>query len=100
MDLSALCYPPKNWVPETTRTNGDAVSDVVIIGGGMGGLSAWFALLRAGIRNLRILDRAAEDRIALNLSHVCWPLERYRSRLPHCPRATDSSEEVFKTAGE
>ena len=62
LDLSALCYPPKNWVPETTRPNGDAVSDVVIIGGGMGGLSACFALLRAGIRNLRILDRAAEDR--------------------------------------
>ena len=37
LDLSALCYPPKNWVPETTRPNGDAVSDVVIIGGGMGG---------------------------------------------------------------
>ena len=62
LDLSALCYPPKNWVPETTRPNGEAVSDVVIIGGGMGGLSACFALLRAGICNLRILDRAVEDR--------------------------------------
>jgi FAD-dependent urate hydroxylase len=61
-DLSALCYPPKNWVPETTRPKGEGVSDVVIIGGGMGGLAACFALLRAGIRNLRILDRAAKDR--------------------------------------
>ena len=60
LDLSGLCYPPKNWVPETTRPNGDAVSDVVIIGGGMGGLSACFALLRAGIRNLRILGDPTE----------------------------------------
>ena len=30
----------------------------MIIGGGMGGLAACFALFRVGIRNLRILDQA------------------------------------------
>ncbi|MEM1430639.1 MAG: NAD(P)/FAD-dependent oxidoreductase, partial [Pseudomonadota bacterium] len=57
-DLAALNYPPANWVPETRHADGP-VSDVVILGGGMCGLVAAFALQRAGIRNLRILDRSA-----------------------------------------
>lgn len=58
-DLQDLCYPPVNWVPQT-RQNGEAVSDVVIVGGGMCGLVAWLALSRAGIRNVRIIDRSPE----------------------------------------
>lgn len=61
-DLSALCYPPKDWIPPTTRADGGDVRDVVIIGGGMGGLAACFALFRVGIRNVRIFDRARENR--------------------------------------
>ncbi|MBT5497540.1 MAG: NAD(P)/FAD-dependent oxidoreductase, partial [Alphaproteobacteria bacterium] len=57
-DLIALCYPSKKWIPETRGPNGNAVLDAVIIGAGMCGLSACFALLRAGISNVRILDRA------------------------------------------
>lgn len=60
-DLSALCYPPKNWIPPTKKVDGETVYDVVIIGGGMGGLAACFALFRVGIRNLRIFDRAEEN---------------------------------------
>lgn len=61
-DLTALCYPLKKWIPETRGPNGEAVLDAVIIGAGMCGLSACFALLRAGIRNVRILDRAVAGR--------------------------------------
>ena len=61
-DLTALCYPSKSWIPETRGPSGDAVLDAVIIGAGMCGLSACFALLRAGIGNVRILDRAAGGR--------------------------------------
>lgn len=60
-DLTALCYPPKNWVPPTTGPDGRDVVDALIIGAGMCGLSACFALLRAGIRNVRIVDRAKEN---------------------------------------
>lgn len=59
-DLAFLNYPAANWSrPVTTQDNG-TVSDVVIIGGGMCGLVAWLALTRAGIANLRIVDRAPE----------------------------------------
>ena len=55
-DLACLNHPPANWVPP--RRHGAAqVTDVVVIGGGMCGLVATFALLRLGIRNLRVLDR-------------------------------------------
>jgi hypothetical protein len=55
-DLDDLCRPPANWVPRRSL-DGEDVCDVVIIGGGMCGLIAWFALESAGIRNVRILDR-------------------------------------------
>jgi cation diffusion facilitator CzcD-associated flavoprotein CzcO len=56
-DQDYLCRPAANWVL-ARRKDGEAVVDVVIIGGGMVGQLAWFALNSAGIRNLRILDRA------------------------------------------
>lgn len=59
-DLDYLNYPPANWSKPIETSAGEAVSDVVIIGGGMCGLVAWFALTRAGIRNLRIVDRASK----------------------------------------
>jgi cation diffusion facilitator CzcD-associated flavoprotein CzcO len=55
-DLQLLNYPPNNWVLPRAPQAGQ-VADVVIIGAGMCGLSAAFALLRRGVRSLRILDR-------------------------------------------
>ncbi|MFK7764648.1 MAG: NAD(P)-binding domain-containing protein [Roseobacter sp.] len=52
-DLAFLCYPGKDWVPRTP-----GVSDVVIIGGGMCGMLAWFSLATGGIQNVRVLDRS------------------------------------------
>lgn len=57
-DLKLLNYPPKTWVPETRGPDGGVVADIVIIGGGMCGLVAWFALTRGGMANVRIVDRA------------------------------------------
>jgi cation diffusion facilitator CzcD-associated flavoprotein CzcO len=59
-DLACLCVPPANWVIPAAAPDGRPVHDVVVIGGGMCGLVASFALLAAGIRNLRIFDRAPE----------------------------------------
>lgn len=55
-DLACLCYPPTNWVVPTAGD--DHVHDVVVIGGGMCGLVASFALIGAGIPNIRIFDRS------------------------------------------
>lgn len=55
-DLELLCRPPANWVPPRI-VDGDRVVDVAIIGGGMCGLVAAFALLSSGITNIRIFDR-------------------------------------------
>lgn len=57
-DLACLCLPPANWVVPRRATGGRDVHDVVVIGGGMCGLVASFALRSAGIRNIRIFDRA------------------------------------------
>lgn len=56
-DLAYLCLPAANWVPPREQ-DGEHVHDVVIIGGGMVGLLAYFALWSDGIRNARILDRS------------------------------------------
>ncbi len=57
-DLACLCVPPANWVVPTPAVDGQQVHDVVVIGGGMCGLASSFALLSAGIRNIRIFDRS------------------------------------------
>lgn len=58
-DLEYLCYPGKDWVPPQFA-DGERVTDVVIIGGGMCGMLAWLALKSSGIHNLRVLDRSPE----------------------------------------
>lgn len=55
-DLETLQYPSPEWVISHLNGNGDRVADVVVIGAGMCGLAAGFALCRAGISNIRILD--------------------------------------------
>ncbi|KQO83885.1 NAD(P)/FAD-dependent oxidoreductase [Rhizobium sp. Leaf262] len=59
-DLEFLNYPAKDWSKPVQSADGRPVSNVVIIGGGMCGLVAWHALTRAGIGNVRVLDRAAK----------------------------------------
>ncbi|MDH3658818.1 MAG: NAD(P)/FAD-dependent oxidoreductase [Alphaproteobacteria bacterium] len=56
-DLVELCRPPANWVAPRNAA-GNPVVDVVIVGGGMCGMLAWFALQSAGMRNVRIVDRS------------------------------------------
>jgi len=47
-ELKQLNYPGKDWViPQK------GVLDVLVVGGGMCGQTATFALLREGVRNLR-----------------------------------------------
>ena len=59
-DLERLNFPAANWVPQRTQPDGKPVLDVLIIGAGMCGQTAAFALMRDGICNFRIVDRAAK----------------------------------------
>jgi cation diffusion facilitator CzcD-associated flavoprotein CzcO len=52
-ELEQLRYPVPNWVLPR-----EGFLDVLVVGGGMCGQTASFALLREGVANLRCLDRA------------------------------------------
>jgi len=53
-ELEHLRYPVANWVLPR-----GGMLDVLVVGGGMCGQTATFALLREGVRNVRCVDRAA-----------------------------------------
>ena len=57
-ELAQLRYPPPNWVLPRAGPDGRPMLDVLVVGGGMCGQTASFALLREGVTNLRCLDRA------------------------------------------
>ena len=61
-DLARLNHPPNPWVPETPGPDGQPMADVAIIGAGMNGLAAAFALRRLGITRIRQVDRASAGR--------------------------------------
>src|SRR5438105_11183822 len=61
-ELAQLNYPAASWVPPTIGPDGKPLLDALVVGGGMCGQTAVFALLREGVRNLRCLERAAYGR--------------------------------------
>ena len=58
-DLTRLNYPAANWMPSAAAVDGKPLLDVLVVGAGMCGQTAAFALLRDGVRNLRVIDRSA-----------------------------------------
>ena len=59
-ELQRLNWPAPNWVPPLAGPDGRPVLDVLVIGGGMCGQAAGFALMREGVRDLRIVERKAD----------------------------------------
>ena len=59
-DLASIQYPAADWVPPSCGADGTRALDVAIIGAGMLGLCAAFALMREGIVNVLCLDAAPE----------------------------------------
>jgi FAD-dependent urate hydroxylase len=53
-DLACLNYPAANWVPAC-----DGVWDVLVVGAGMCGQTAAYALQKEGVSNIRIIDEAS-----------------------------------------
>ena len=56
-ELAQLNFPAANWVPPTVGPDGRPLLDALVVGGGMCGQTAAFALLREGVRNIRCVDR-------------------------------------------
>ena len=56
-DLQRLNWPAPDWVLPSVRSDGAPILDALVIGGGMCGQTAAFALLREGVRNFRIVER-------------------------------------------
>jgi cation diffusion facilitator CzcD-associated flavoprotein CzcO len=56
-DLARLNLPPPNWVLPATAPGGQPVLDVLVVGAGMCGQTAAYALLRNGIAHIRVIDR-------------------------------------------
>lgn len=59
-DLLKINIPPLTWVINSNCDNSD-VLDVAIIGGGMAGMTASFALIKEGISNIKIFDENSQD---------------------------------------
>jgi len=60
-DVELLVLPPaKDWLEPRTHPEYGAVLDVAVIGAGMSGLAAAFALKCLAVRSLRIFDRSVE----------------------------------------
>lgn len=59
--LAELDYPSKEWVIERTY-DGQPVTDVLVVGGGQGGLAVAFGLKQAKINNIMVLDQSAPGR--------------------------------------
>ena len=61
-DFERMLFPAANWVPPVAGPDGRPALDVLVIGGGMCGQTAAFALARDGVRNIRVIDRSARGR--------------------------------------
>lgn len=69
-DFRRLNYPPADWSPEKTGPDGDPIVDVLIIGAGMNGLGAAFAMRRLGITRIRQIDARETGREGPWLSYA------------------------------
>lgn len=58
IDLGRLNQPAANWVLPREGPDGSALLDVLVVGGGMCGQTVAQALMREGVGNLRVIDRA------------------------------------------
>ena len=61
-DFARMNFPAANWVPAITGPDGKPMLDALVVGAGMCGQTAAFALAREGVRSMRVVDRAERGR--------------------------------------
>jgi cation diffusion facilitator CzcD-associated flavoprotein CzcO len=61
LELEFLAYPSRTWIASRQHA-GQAVHDVLVVGGGQSGITIAFKLLRERVTNIRMLDRNPEGR--------------------------------------
>ena len=59
-DLSCLNYPPPDWMLPTSGSDGAPMTDVLVVGAGMCGQTAAFALRREGLQRVQTIDARVE----------------------------------------
>lgn len=60
-DLELIDYPKRQWTIGRTHADGSPILDVLIVGGGQGGNSVAFGLLREKVANILVVDDNPED---------------------------------------
>ena len=55
-DLAQLDYPRREWLSRRAAPDAKPIYDVIIVGGGQGGLAAAFALRRERVHNVLVID--------------------------------------------
>ena len=61
-DLDLTNYPAREWVLARESSTGQKILDVIIIGGGQGGLASAFGLMREKVKNILVIDENPEGR--------------------------------------
>jgi cation diffusion facilitator CzcD-associated flavoprotein CzcO len=59
-DLHKIAHPNMPWLTPKPAPDGQQALDVLIVGGGQGGITAAFGLLRSQVTNILVLDKSAE----------------------------------------
>ena len=61
-DLQRIAHPRMEWLRPWMGPDGEPALDVLIVGGGQSGLAIAHGLMRAMVRNILVVDRAARGR--------------------------------------
>ena len=75
-DLSIISYPINEWIPPKLDDEGNRVLDVLVVGGGQGGLAIAFQLLRERVQNIRVIDAAEAGKEGPWLNYARMPTLR------------------------
>lgn len=69
-DLELIAHPRAQWLEPKRAPDGSPAFDVLIVGAGQGGAAVAFALMRAQVTNILVVDKAAEGREGPWLSYA------------------------------
>lgn len=75
-DLTRIAHPRMEWLTPHAGPDGAPALDVLIVGGGQSGVAIAFALQRARVSNVLVVDRAPRDQEGPWLSYARMPTLR------------------------